>query len=255
MSPKLNQISTLFPDNSVKSDKALLLNAECLSTMAGIPDGSLDLILTDLPYGVSQNKWDAVIPFEDMWREFNRISKPNAAIVLTATQPFSSLLVGSNLKDFKYEMIWEKTISSNQLNVKHQPLRSHESILVFYRKKPTYNEQRTEGEPYSINREINFKGDGYGQQVPNSKVNTGYRHAKSVLKVPNPRIKGGHPTQKPVPLMEYLIATFSNKGDLVFDCCMGSGTTGEAALNLEREFLGIERDASYFKRCVERLVP
>lgn len=230
-----------------------LVHGECLTEMAKLQSQSVDMILTDLPYGTTQNKWDEVISFQPMWDNFLRIIKPNGAMVFTATQPFSSKLVLSQLNLFKYEMIWEKTICSGQLNVKRQPLRAHESILVFYKEQPIYNEQKTVGEPYKINRKIKFKEQSYGVQKDNSKINDGFRHAKSIIKVSNPRIKGGHPTQKPVELMEHLIKMFTNENDVVLDCCMGSGTTGEACLNLNRGFVGIELDKSYFSMSKQRL--
>lgn len=230
-----------------------LIHGECLAEMSKLPKHSIDMILTDLPYGTTQNKWDEVIPFEPMWSNFLRIIKPNGAMVFTATQPFSSKLVLSQLPLFKYEMIWEKTICSGQLNVKRQPLRAHESILVFYQEQPIYNEQKTIGKPYKINRKINFKEQSYGAQKDNSKINDGFRHAKSIIKVSNPRIKDGHPTQKPVQLMEHLIKMFTNENDVVLDCCMGSGTTGEACQNLNRKFVGIELDEYYFRMASKRL--
>lgn len=236
----------LTPQNAIKDENYELWQGECIGLMSNIPNQSIDLICVDLPYGVTQNKWDSIIPLDKMWEQFNRIIKENGAIILTATQPFTSILVMSNLKDFKYDIIWEKTISSGQLNVGHQPLRNHESILVFYKKKPTYNEQKTLGDPYSINRKADYKENNYNEQKASSKNNTGYRHAKSVIKISNPRIKGGHPTQKPQELMEHLIKTYSNEGDLVFDCCMGAGTTGAAAGVLNRKFLGIELDSIFF---------
>ena len=237
----------------IKNKKIELINGEALSEMAKIKDNSIDFICVDLPYGTTQNKWDEIIPLDKMWKEFHRIIKEDGCIALTASQPFSSKLVMSNLSCFKYEMIWEKTISSGQLNVKHQPLRNHESILIFYKKIPTYNEQKTQGEPYSINRKADYQDGNYGKQKDNAKINDGFRHAKSVLKISNPRIKGGHPTQKPLELMEHLIKMYTNKGDVVLDCCMGSGTTGVAASNLDRGFIGIELDENYFKKAVDRI--
>lgn len=230
-----------------------LINGECLAEMAKIKDHSIDMILVDLPYGTTQNKWDEIIPFDKMWEQFDRIIKENGVVVLTATQPFTSKLIMSNVDNFKYDIIWEKTISSGQLNVKRQPLRNHESVLVFFKKQPTYNEQKTKGEPYSINRKANYADGNYGKQKDNSKVNDGYRHAKSVLKISNPRIKGGHPTQKPLELMEILIKMYTNPGDTVLDCCMGSGTTGVAAKKLDRNFIGIELDETYFKKASARI--
>jgi site-specific DNA-methyltransferase (adenine-specific) len=226
---------------------------DAFSLMRKMDDKSVDFICVDLPYGTTQNKWDIIIPFEQMWKEFRRVLKPNGVVALTSAQPFSALLVASNLEDFKYEMIWEKTVSSNQLNVKHQPLRSHESILVFYKAKPTYNEQRTKGEPYSIERKIAPAKQGYGEQKPSTKKNDGYRHARSVLKIPNPRFKGGHPTQKPVALMEHLIKMYSNPGDTVMDCCLGSGTTAVAASRLGRSFIGCDVDKKYTTMARKRI--
>lgn len=223
-----------------------LIFGDAIENMAKLKEKSIDLILVDLPYGVTNNKWDVIIPFDEMWEQFNRIKKNNAAMVLTATQPFASMLVMSNLKQFKYDVIWEKTICSGQLNVKHRPLRAHESILVFYDKIPTYNEQKTEGKPYKIKREGNDTENCYCRQKASEKDNEGFRHAKSVVKIPNQRIKGGHPTQKPVALLEMLIKTFSNENDIVLDCCMGSGSTGVAAMNLNRKFIGIEKELNYF---------
>jgi site-specific DNA-methyltransferase (adenine-specific) len=224
-----------------------LFQGDALETMSKIQDKSVDLILVDLPYGVTNNKWDIIIPFDLMWNQFNRIKKENTAVILTATQPFSSMLVMSNLKQFKYEIIWQKTICSGQLNVKHQPLRAHESILIFYDKIPTYNEQKTVGKPYIIIRDAKYEENNYRSQKPSEKVNDGFRHAKSVVEISNPRVKGGHPTQKPNNLLEMLIKTYSNENDIVLDCCMGSGSTGVAALNVKRKFIGIEKEDKYFQ--------
>lgn len=230
-----------------------LIHGECLVEMSKIPPRSIDMILCDLPYGTTNNKWDVVIPLDRLWEQYCRIIKDNGVIVLTAAQPFTSQLVCSNPKMFKYDLVWEKTVSSNQLNVKIQPLRSHESILVFYSKPPTYNEQLTEGEPYRINRAAKYTEGNYHKQKPSKKVNTGYRHARSVIRVSNPRIKGGHPTEKPVELLEYLIKTYTNPGDVVLDNCMGCGSTGVACRNLERKFIGIELDSKYFT-CAQKKI-
>lgn len=235
-------------------DKVKISNDNCLIDMRSIPDGYVNLIATDLPYGVSQNKWDSILPLDEMWSLFKRIIKPNGVIALTATQPFASKLIMSNMDWFKYDLIWEKTICSGQLNVKKQPMRAHETILIFYNEVPTYNEQKTKGEPYKIKRKVSFDGPGYGKQKNSEKVNDGFRHAKSVIKISNPRIKGGHPTQKPVELMEYIINTYSNPNDIVLDCCMGSGTTGIAAINTERAFIGIELDKTYFEIAKNRII-
>jgi site-specific DNA-methyltransferase (adenine-specific) len=238
--------------NLTKAKTANLYNEDAFITMKRLAEKSVDFICTDLPYGITQNKWDSILPLDQMWKEFNRIIKDSGAIVLTATFPFAAQLVCSNPKYFRYDIVWEKTVSSGQLNVKRCPLRAHELILVFYKKPPTYNEQKTEGEPYKITRKIT-KNANYGLQSENTKVNDGFRHAKSVIKISNPRIKGGHPTQKPVELMEHLIKTYTNKNDVVFDCCMGSGTTGVAAKKLKRHFIGAELNNEYFTVATKRL--
>jgi|ERR1035437_2506030 site-specific DNA-methyltransferase (adenine-specific) len=235
-----------------KSPKITLYNGDAFEFMRTFSNKSFDLICTDLPYGITQNKWDSVLPLDAMWAEFNRIIKDRGAIVLTASQPFAATLICSNFANFKYDLIWEKTIASGQLNVKRMPLRVHESILVFYKKTPNYNEQKTAGEPYKITRKIT-KNDNYGLQRSNSKQNDGYRHARSVIKISNPRVKGGHPTQKPLALMELLVNMYSNPGDTVLDCCMGSGTTGVAAKGLNRVFFGSEKDKKYFDTASRRI--
>jgi len=217
----------------------------CLQVLETIQPASIDMILCDLPYGTTRNKWDSIIPLNKLWYQYLRIIKPNGAIVLTAVQIFASQLIMSNPRLFKYDWIWEKTISSGQLNVNKQPLRRHEHILVFYKKQPIYNQQFTKGEPYSIERKVTFKGEGYNKQVASQKINDGYRHPTSILYFPNPRIRNGHPTQKPVALFEYLIKTYTNEGDIVLDNCIGSGTTAVAAINTRRHFIGIELSRKY----------
>jgi site-specific DNA-methyltransferase (adenine-specific) len=230
-----------------------LFHGDCLKIMSSIESNSVDMILCDLPYGVTNNKWDEVIDLPSLWKHYERIIKKNGVVALTATQPFTSQLVMSNRKMFKYDLIWEKTISSNQLNVRFQPLRSHESILIFYAKPSTYNEQKTIGKPYSIKRKGLYNDGNYNKQSSSEKKNDGFRHARSVIKISNPRIKGGHPTQKPIELLEYLIKTFTNPGDTVLDNCMGSGSTGIACKNLNRSFIGIEMDTRYFDMAKQTL--
>jgi len=232
-----------------------LYNGECLEIMSGLPESSVDLILTDPPYGTTRNKWDVIVPFDEMWRVIERILKPNGVVVMTSAQPFTSKLIISKLEWFKYDMIWKKTIGSGQLNINKMPLRLHEEILVFSpvkNGKYTYNEQLSEGTPYSINRKGYTKAC-YSTQKDNSTINKGTRRAKSVLEISNPRIKGGHPTQKPVSMMEQLVKTYSNENDVVLDCFMGSGTTGVACLQTGRDFIGIELDDTYFELASDRL--
>ncbi len=222
-----------------------IYQGDCLELMKQIEDKSIDLILCDLPYGTTRNKWDSVIPLEELWEQYERIIKPNGAIVLTAVQIFASQLIMSRQNLFKYDLIWKKTIASGQLNVNKMPLRLHEHILVFYKKQPTYNQQMTKGTPYTINRKATYKGEGYNKQTDSYKENTGFRHPTSVLEFSNPRIKGGHPTQKPVALFEYLIKTYTNEGDLVLDNCVGSGTTAIACIKTNRRFIGMELEQKY----------
>lgn len=241
------------PSYSIKEENYELIKGESLYQMSKLENSSIDLICVDLPYGSTKNKWDKVIPVYDMWDLFHEKSKDNAAIVLTATEPFASLLRLTNLRHYKYDIIWEKTIASGQLNVGHQPLRIHENILVFYKNKPTYNEQKTTGKPYKIKRSGSYGENGYNSQKASEKDNDGFRHANSIMKVSNPRVKDGHTTQKPVELMERLIKTYSNEGDLVLDCCMGSGTTGVAAIKNNRKFIGIDCLDSFIVKAKERI--
>jgi len=232
-----------------------LCHGDCLSVMGKIKPLSVDLLATDLPYGTTQNSWDSVIPLDQLWKKIKKVMKPNGNMVFTASQPFTSILVMSNLKDFKYEIIWQKTIGSGQLSINHRPLKIHESILVFNGGgKATYNEQLTDGEPYTIIRKMEkFGVSNYNQQKDHTSTNNGTRRAKSIITIPNPRIKNGHPTQKPLKLMDYIIETYSNKNDLVLDCCIGSGTTGESCINLDRNFIGIEIDDKYYDVAAKRL--
>ena len=233
--------------------KNRIIQGDCLELMSNIPDKSIDMILCDLPYGTTRNKWDVIIPLEPLWKEYERIIKDNGVISLTAVQRFASQLVMSRPKLFRYDLIWKKTIASGQLNVNNQPLRLHENILIFYKKLPTYNQQFTKGEPYSIKRKVTFKGESYNKQSDSSKVNNGFRHPISILEIPNPRIKGGHPTQKPVELFKYLIKTYTNEGDIVLDNCIGVGTTAVACKQLNRNFIGIEISKEFCNISKKRL--
>jgi site-specific DNA-methyltransferase (adenine-specific) len=222
-----------------------VLSGDCIELMGRLPDNCVDMVLCDLPYGTTRNKWDSPIDLETLWALYHRVAKPNAPFVFTAAQPFTSALVMSNLSEFKVEWIWSKTVGSGQLNIKHQPLRTHESILVFYRELPVYNPQMTDGTPYSFTRKATYEGPGYNKQRDVDVSNTGQRYPKTVLSVPNPRIKAGHSTQKPVPLFEYLINTYSNPGAVILDNCVGSGTTAIAAINTNRNFIAMEQDPKH----------
>jgi DNA modification methylase len=237
---------------NIYKSKISLLQGDCLKVMHAIEDGSVDLIAVDPPYGTTQNKWDVVIPFEPMWAHIKRILKHNGTAVFTTAQPFTSQLVLSNTDWYRYDLVWKKTIGSGQLNIRRQPLRMHESILVFYDKFGTYNEQKTKGDPYKIDRKTEKFEGNYGKQKDHTKINDGFRHAQSVVEISNPRVKNGHRTEKPVKLMEYIIETYSNEGDTILDFSMGHGTTGIACVNLKRNFIGVELDDHWYKRTVER---
>jgi site-specific DNA-methyltransferase (adenine-specific) len=229
-----------------------IINGECLAGMKDIDDQSIDLILSDLPYAVTQNEWDSLIPLGEMWAAFKRIIKPGAPIVLTCSQPFTTKLAASNVKWLKTEWIWRKSNLSGFLNAKKYPLKSHENILVFCEGLPLYNPQMTPGKPYTTRRK-SVATPNYRKSLPVvDTVNTsGDRYPTSVLEFNSER--GLHPTQKPVTLFEYLIRTYSNPGAVVFDPCMGSGTTAIAAIRSDRHFLGFERDAEYHAIAIKRI--
>lgn len=227
-----------------------LLHGDCLELMKDIPDKSIDMILCDLPYGTTACKWDTVIPFEPLWKQYKRIIKDNGAIVLTASQPFTTDLIMSNRKLYKYVWYWEKTKPSNHLNAKRQPLRTIEDIVVFYKKQATYNPEMTK-------RENPIIGTDTGSQKTYGKTKGGYSkeytHKYPVNLLRFPRDKQVHPTQKPVALFEYLIKTYTNEGETVLDNCMGSGTTGVACINTNRNFIGMELDDKYFEIAKQRI--
>jgi DNA modification methylase len=225
---------------------------DCLEGMKLIPNNSIDMILCDLPYGTTQNKWDSIIPLDKLWEQYERIIKDNGAIVLTGSQPFTSILVSSNIKYFKYDLTWDKSQITGFLNSKKMPLRRHEDILVFYKKQPIYNPQFTYGEAYKIKRK--HETNNYGKQKENETINTdGKRYPTSILNIPQIRQKGGHPTQKPLALFEYLIKTYTNEGDIVLDNCMGSGTTAISAINTNRKFIGFELESEYIEIINQRI--
>jgi site-specific DNA-methyltransferase (adenine-specific) len=217
---------------------------DCLEVMKRIPDKSVDAIICDLPYGTTQNKWDSVIPLDLLWDQYKRIC--NGAIVLTAQTPFDKVLGYSNLKMLKYEWIWVKENGTGFLNAKKAPLKNHENVLVFYDKPPTYNPQmRTGFKPY-VCKQGSTKSKNYGSQAGAVTESNGERYPLTVIEFQRDKDKI-HPTQKPVALMEYFVKTYTNEGDTILDNCMGSGTTGIACKNLNRKFIGIEQDPSYFE--------
>ena len=225
-----------------------LIQGDCLEVMKNIPSASVDMILCDLPYGTTRNKWDTCLNLSKLWEQYKRIIKGNGATVLFSQMPFTAALVMSNPKMFRYEWIAEKSLATGFLNAKRMPMKAHENILVFYKKLPTYNAQMTKGKPYSITRR-----DIGGQYLHNFESietkNEGTRCPRDVLRDLWQPYCGGkmyHPTQKPVPLLEYLIKTYTNEGDTVLDNCMGSGSTGVACVNTKRDFVGVELDENYF---------
>lgn len=235
-----------------------LLQGDCLELMKHIPDKSVDMILCDLPYGTTQCKWDTIIPFELLWEQYNRIIKDDGAILLFGQEPFSSYLRLSNLQEYKYDIYWEKERLTNIQQVKKRVGKTVENISVFYKKQCTYNPQmvKYEGKPRSNKVKNGTLGELTDNAVKKVKEykDTGWRYPTQVWKFQRDCLKSNlHPTQKPVALLEELIRTFSNEGDTVLDNCMGSGSTGVASLNLNREFIGIELDAKYFEVAKKRL--
>lgn len=228
----------------------ILLNGDCLELMKDIPSSSVDMILCDLPYGTTQNKWDSVIPLDQLWSEYWRVCR--GAVVLTAQPPFDKALGFSQLLYLKYEWIWEKSKATGHLNAKKQPMKAHENVLVFYKGQSTYNPQKTEGEPYKPNGGAS-KRDNYGDfSAVREGSSDGSRYPRSVIRFAH-ESKPQHPTQKPVTLMEYLIRTYTNEGETVLDNCMGSGTTGVACVNTNRKFIGMEKDPTYFQIAKDRI--
>ena len=230
-----------------------LYHGDCLEEMKNIPDKSIDMILCDLPYGTTQNKWDSIIPLEPLWKQYKRIIKDNGAIVLFAQTPFDKVLGASNLKMLKYEWIWEKQQGTGFLNAKKMPLKKHENILVFYKKLPIYNPQMIGNEIRTKKRNKNGKTtDNYGKFTYDEQSTYVGRYPTSILSFDRDKNKL-HPTQKPVALLEYLIKTYTNEGEIVLDNCMGSGSTGVACKHTNRKFIGIEIDEKYFEIAKKRI--
>jgi site-specific DNA-methyltransferase (adenine-specific) len=226
-----------------------VIQGDCLEVMKDMPDKSIDMILCDLPYGTTACKWDTIIPFEPLWKQYKRIIKDNGAIVLTASQPFTSALVMSNPDMFSCSWIWEKEQGVNFMMSKKQPMKVHEDVLIFSKKQPTYFPIMTEGKPYISGGGTSGEVTGNVKKIRTK--NTGTRYPRSVLKIS--RDTGLHPTQKPVALFEYLIKTYTNEGDLVLDNCAGSGTTGVACINTNRNYILIEKEPEYIDIINERL--
>ena len=231
-----------------------LFKGDCLEIMKEIPSGSIDMILCDLPYGVTDCKWDSVIPLDKLWNEYKRIIKADGAIVLTAAQPFTTQLISSNMKMFKYCWYWVKNMNTGFTFAKYQPMRKVEDVCVFYKRAPKYNAQGLKEikNPKLKNRKPS-RNDGWNYNNAINKIHTPKwtNYPNNVLEIKIER--GLHPTQKPVPLFEYLIKTYTDEGMTVLDNCMGSGTTGVACLNTNRKFIGIEMDETYFKVATDRI--
>ena len=235
----------------------VLMQGDCLEAMWLIPEDSVDMILCDPPYGTTQNRWDSVIPFEPLWTHYWRVLKPNGAVVLTAAQPFTSALVMSQPENFRHDWVWLKNKASGHLNANRRPMRIHEDVLVFCRQQPTYNPQKTEGHKPGNYAKRAAQSSNYGQADPTEYGGQTSRFPKTSIFSPvvnNDSLDRLHPTQKPVALMEYLIKTYTHEGETVLDNCMGSGTTGVAARNTGRNFIGIERDPEYFKIAQSRIL-
>lgn len=234
--------------------KLTLMQGDCLDLMKAVPDASVDLILCDLPYGTTECAWDSVIPFEPLWEQYLRIAKPGAAIVLTAAQPFTARLLMSQPGLFRYEWIWEKGNATGFLNAKKQPLRAHESALVFYRSQPTYNPQMTTGHDRKTASRKTVNSECYGKALTLTNYDSTERYPRSVQFFSSDKQQANlHPTQKPVALMEYLIRTYTNPGMTVMDNTMGSGTTGVAAARCGCDFIGIELDQDHFETARQRI--
>ena len=239
----------------LKTDPVTLLFGDCLERMKEIPDGSIDMILTDPPYGTTACKWDSIIPLDLMWLQLKRVIKLNGAIVMTASQPFTTTLISNNMKDFKYCWVWEKTMATGGLLAKKRPLKAHEDVVIFSKGNELYNQQRGVGDPYTRkegNKKNSVTGDKNGGYITDN--TNGGRCPRSVIKISNPNKGSLHPTQKPILLMEYLIKTYTNKNETVLDFTMGSGTTGVACKNTNRKFIGIELDPKYYGIACERIL-
>ena len=242
-----------------------LYKGDCLEVMKEIPDKSIDMILCDLPYGTTACKWDSVISFDLLWEQYERITKDNGAIVLFGKQPFTSALIMSNVKIFKYELIWKKNVPTGFFNAKKQQMSIHENILVFYKKQPTYNPQmvKRSEEEYRKSVRINdsecnnpeIYNSGRKKLIRKTAEEQRYKYPTTMCEFEKNRKTDTklHPTQKPVALLEYLIKTYTNENEIVLDNCMGSGSTGIACLNTNRKFIGIEKEEKYFEIAKERI--
>lgn len=232
-----------------------IYNEDCLEGMKRIPDGSVDCVICDLPYGMTNNSWDSVIPLLPLWSEYERIIKANGAIILFGQSLFTAELICSNKAMYRYTLIWEKTRAGGFLNARRMPLQCHEDIAVFYKKLPTYNPQMEEGKAYSKKQVSNGDYGNYGkfERTGHVLVNEGLRYPRSIIKLANANNNSLHPTQKPLDLIRYLVRTYTNKDETVLDNCMGSGTTAVACIKERRHFIGFETDKGYFDIANKRI--
>ena len=234
-----------------------IYNEDCLIGMDKIDDKSIDMILCDLPYGATKCKWDIVIPFDKLWKQYKRVIKDNGAILLFGKQPFTSDLVNSNRDMYRYELIWEKTRAGNSMQVKKQPSAIHENIEVFYKKQPTYNDLKFKVDEKYIDKRKSIRDSFYKSEhysgVMKRKADDGMRHPQSILPFNSVWHTGMHPTEKPVELFEWLIKSYTNEGDVVLDNCIGSGTTAIACINTNRNYIGFEKENNYYEMCLERI--
>jgi site-specific DNA-methyltransferase (adenine-specific) len=231
------------------------VNADCFDVFPFIEDKSIDAIICDLPYGTTVCKWDSVLPLDKLWNEYKRVLKPNGVILLTASQPFTTILIANDLKMFKYNLVWDKVAVTNPMLAKKQPMRCHEDILVFYDKQPTYNPQMRVGVKWSRAGKKQHTTDTLGQSTlfNNGSDESEMKYPKSIITFSNAdKTKNKHPTQKPIDLMEWLIKTYTNEGDMVLDNTMGSGTTNLACIKLNRKSIGIEKEKQYYDVAVRR---
>jgi site-specific DNA-methyltransferase (adenine-specific) len=233
-----------------------IYQGDCFELIKGIPDGSVDCVITDPPYGTTENKWDKKVDLVALWKELYRVAKPNAAFLFTSQMPFTVDLVNSNRKDFRYEWIWEKSQGTGFLNANKMPLKIHEQILVFYRKLPTYNPQKWQGKPLLNIKRSEIISKNYNNHKRTPYINpTGLRYPVDIIKCDYDSLRHNstqknkplHPTQKPVALIEYLIKTYTNPGEVVLDCFLGSGTTAVAAINTGRKYIGLEKETEYIE--------
>ena len=248
--------------SDVKTENLWLMHGNCLDRMKEIPDGSVDAIICDPPYQTTSCAWDSIIPLDQMWAELKRIAKPNAAIVMTAAQPFTTTLIASNMQMFKYCWVWEKERGTGFARAKKQPLRKHEDIVVFYSKQPFYDsvgelldKPYTHALPINKSKSDNVAGSGYNPD--GSRIYHTYTHSSkhTILRFSRDTTRASmHPTQKPVALLEYLIKTYTNEGETLLDFSHGSGSTGVAAVNTGRKYIGVEMDDHYFNISKERIL-